>query len=276
MSAMDDLSTFTTQFDDALSPQDSALRINWYNGAPLLRTSGAFFVPARRLEAFGIEGLGSPWKPVARVFASGDEEEGWETTRLKVAPIGIRTQDVAIKADGMLEFLTGRLTRDQRPVGWSIYTELLCMIEGWDGPVKWSAKRIKTSMAIINGWRAYRKEILDEARRARKNPRIPAWAFWVEISSATDAKGKPVYEDTSEGGPKITPPLWRWSEGSVEDRIRQMYVGKAKLEQGEALREEFNEFFTTNIDGSPVAVKGGNGNGNGNGHEKSAPELDSF
>jgi hypothetical protein len=264
----DDLSTFATAYDDAMGLSDGSLRINWYNGAPMMRTPGAFFVSTRRLEGLGIDGLGAPWRKVDRVFASGDAEEGWETQALKVAPIGIRTQDVVIKPDGGLEFLSGRVSKEGRPAGWSIYTELLCMIEGFDGPVKWSAKRIKTSMAIINGFRLYRKEVLDEARRARKNPRIPSWAFWVLIKSEVDGKGKPVYQDTTEGGPKVTPPQWGWPSGTTEDRVSAMYVGKRLLHKGEELRSEFNAFFTTSIGGDPV--------GGGAVAAVAAPELDSF
>ena len=262
-----DLNTFATAYDDAHVVADGSLRINWYNGAPMLRTPGAFFIPDRRLEALGIEKLSHPWKPVERVFASGVAELGWETTSLRVAPIGLRTQDCAIKADGGLEFLQGRVSKEARPAGWSIYVELLCMVEGWEGPVKWSAKRIKTSMAIINGFRLFRKEILDEARRSRKNPRIPSWAFWVEVKSEVDSKmGKPIYQDTTEGGPKVTPPQWRWPAGTPEDRIAAMYVGKAMLLRGEALRTEFDSFFTTSINGDPV----------GGAATSAAPELDSF
>ena len=273
--SLSDLDTFSTQYDDNFSTGDGSLRINWYNGAPMMRTPGAFFVAQRRLEQVGTDTLGSPWKKVTRVFASGEEEDGWETTKLKIAPIGIRTQDVNVKTDGVLEFLQGRFSREMRPAGWSIYTELMCMIEGWDGPVKWSAKRIKTSMAIINGWRAFRKEILDEARRSRKNPRIPAWAFWVTVASALDSKGKPVYEDTSETGPKVTPPVWQWPVGTTEERIAAMYVGKTLLDRGETLRSDFNTFFTTNVDGSPNGSHGATPNGP-NGTHGAAPELDSF
>jgi hypothetical protein len=276
--SLSDLDTFSTQYDDTFSTGDGSLRINWYNGTPMLRTPGAFFVSQRRLEQVGADSLDNPWKKVTRVFASGEEEDGWETAKLKLAPIGIRTQDVNIKPDGVLEFLTGRFSRENRPSGWSVYTELLCMVEGWDGPVKWSAKRIKTSMAIINGWRAYRKEILDEARRTRKNPRIPAWAFWATVASAVDAKGKPIYEDTSENGPKVTPPVWQWPLGSTEERISAMYVGKTMLNRGEALRSEFNMFFTTNVDGSPNGSGNGGVNPSNGSHSthNTAPELDSF
>jgi len=268
------LDSFSTQYDDGFAQGDGSLRINWYNGAPMLRTPGAFFVTKRRMEALGVEALGSPWREVTRVFASGEEEDGWETAKLRISPIGVRTQDCAVKTDGGLEFLTGRYTKENRPPGWSIYVELMCMIEGFSGPVKWSAKRIKTSMAIINGWRAYRKEILDEARRARKNPRIPAWAFWVTVSSAVDAKGKPVYEDTSEGGPKVTPPMWQWPVGTTEQRIAAMYVGASLLHQGRDIRESFDTFFTTNIDGTPTDAASAKSTSTP--VSATAPELDSF
>lgn len=239
------LDTFATQYTDNAPQGDGLLRINWYNGDPKLKTPGAFFVAQKSLDALGIEAPGAPWKPVTRTFSTGNSEDGYEAPALKLMTIGARQQDCTIDTDGNLTWLEGRTDKNARPNGWSVFAELLCVAQGFGhGPVVWRSKRVKTSMGMLVGiLGTYRRELLDEVKKARKNPKIPAWAFWLPIRGAVDAKGAPVYEKT-QGAP-VTPPTLVLPDGDALERAKALFVGGELLSYGEAIRGEYDAWLST-------------------------------
>lgn len=254
------LDNFATQYTDNAPSGDGLLRINWYNGDPKQRTPGAFFVPQKSLDALGLEAPGAPWKPVTRTFSTGNSEDGYEATALKLMAIGVRQQDCTIDTEGNITWLEGRTDKAHRPNGWSVFAELLCVVQGFQhGPVVWRSKRVKTSMGMLVGiLGTYRRELLDEVKKARKNPKIPAWAFWLPVRAALDPKGAPVYEKT-QGSP-VTPPTLVLPDGDVMARATALFVGADLLTYGEELRGQFDTWLVTKPgDAAPVATETNNG-----------------
>lgn len=240
------LDTFTTAYTDNTPTGDGLLRINWYNGDPKQRTPGAFFVSSRKLEALGLEAPTAPWKETERTFSSGKSEQGYEAPALKLMAIGTRQQDCIVSGDdGSLTWLDGRTDKNSRPQGWSVYVELLCVAQGFShGPVVWSSKRVKTSMGILVGvLGTYRRELLDEVKKARKNPKIPAWAFWLPVRGAVDAKNTPIYEKTA--GAVVTPPTLVLPAGEVGEVAKSLFVGGELLAYGEQVRGEWDAWLRT-------------------------------
>ena len=119
--------------------------------------------------------------------------------------------------------------------------EVLVMAQGLDTPVVWSSKRIKTSMGLVSMLREYRTALLEPFRRERKNPGVPSWAFWLPVRGEVDARKQPVYEKTK--GSPVTPPKLILPDGDVATMARALYVGKALLERGEALRAQYDAWL---------------------------------
>lgn len=257
------LDTFTTAYTDNTPQGDGLLRINWYNGDPKQRTPGAFFVSHKSLEAMGVEAPGAPWKEATRTFSTGTTDEGYEASALKFMAIGVRQQDVVLDGEGrVVEWLEGRTAKEARPDGWSVVVELLCIAQGFQhGPVVWRSKRVKTSMAMVASiLPTYRKELLDEVKKARKNPKIPAWAFWLPIRGAVDAKGAPVYEKTA--GAMVTPPTLVLPAGDAVEVAKSLFVGGELLSYGEQMRGEWDTWLTTKPgDARAQAVEAPHNNG---------------
>lgn len=239
------LDTFATQYNEPTQGGDGLLRIHWYNGEPKLKTPGAFFVEESRLEALGLAAPTAPWKPETRTFEDGTTKSGYGVSAVKLMAIGLRQQDIVIGEDNSITWLETRPQKQQRPDKWSIYVEMLCVVKGFDhGPVVWASRRIKSSMGILAGvLGAYRREILDEVRKAKKNPKIPAWAFWLPVRGAVDAKNAPVYEQTK--GKPVTPPIFVRPEGEVMDVAKSLFVGSELLAYGEALRGQYDTWLAT-------------------------------
>jgi hypothetical protein len=248
------LDTFTTAYNEPAQGGDGLLRIHWYNGEPKMKTPGAFFVEAGKLEALGIEAPGAPWKPETRTFEDGGSKDGYGTPALKVMAIGARQQDIIIGDDGALTWLEGRTEKGNRPEKWSIFVEMLCVVQGFQhGPVVWSSRRIKSSMGILAGvLGAYRRELLDEVKKARRNPKIPAWAFWLPVRGAVDAKGAVIYEQTK--GKPVTPPTLVLPDGDAMARASALFVGSELLSYGEAIRGEYDTWLNTKPGDARVAA----------------------
>lgn len=239
------LDTFTTAYTEQQQGGDGLLRINWYNGEPKMKTPGMFFVESAKLEAMGLEAPGAPWKPETRTFEDGTSKDGYAAPALKLMAIGARQQDIIIGDDNSLTWLDGRTEKGKRPERWSVFVELLCVAQGFQhGPVVWSSRRIKSSMGILIGvLGTYRKELLDEVKKARRNPKIPAWAFWLPVRGAVDAKGAPIYEQTK--GKPVTPPTLVLPHADPMENAKALFVGGEMLAYGEQVRGEWDAWLST-------------------------------
>lgn len=260
MTDLASLDTFATAYTDNAPQGDGLLRINWYNGDPKQRTPGAFFVPQKSLDALGVEAPSAPWKATTRTFSTGNSEDGYEAPALKLMAIGVRQQDCCIDAEGNITWLETRTDKTNRPSGWSVFVEMLCIAQGFQhGPVVWRSKRVKTSMAMVASiLPTYRREMLDEVKKAKRNPKIPAWAFWLPIRGAVDPKGAPVYEKT-QGAP-VTPPTLVLPQLAGEELWKALYVGGELLAYGEQVRGEYDAWLTTrpgDARSAPVDVNNG-------------------
>lgn len=238
---INDLASFSSAYSDNAPVGDGLARIHWHNGDPGAKTPGAFFLTKRNAENNSVTVHGSPWREITRQFRSGSSEDGYEARALKIAVLGVRQHDVTIDSDGVMTYV-GRTPRGAaRPAGWSLYVEILCMAQGLDQPVVWASKRIKTSMAMTTLLRAYRLELLEPIRQEKRNPNVPSWAFWLPIRGDVDAKRQPIYEKTK--GAPVTPPKLILPDGDVATMARALYVGKALLERGEALRAQYDAWL---------------------------------
>lgn len=238
---INDLTTFATAYQDNAPQGDGLCRINWLNGDLGSRTPGAFFVTRRRIEAHGVTVEGSPWREIDRMFRSGSSESGYEARALKVAVLGVRQHDVTIDTDGVMTYIPRPPRGAPKPAGWSLYVEVLVMAQGLDTPVVWASKRIKTSMGLVSMLREYRTALLEPFRRERKNPGVPSWAFWLPVRGEVDARRQPVYEKTK--GSPVTPPKLILPDGDVATMARALYVGRALLDRGEALRAQYDAWL---------------------------------
>lgn len=240
---MDDiLKTFRSQYDDNTPIGDGLLRVNWYNGDPKQKTPGQFFVSRKRLEAAGVEPPSTPWVEAERTFSNGATEEGYALSQARIQFIGIRRQDCVLDVDGrIVQWLPPFTPRGARPEGWSIYVEALICTPGFDVPLVWASKRVKTSMGILVALRDLRNLVVEPARRHYNNRSIPVYAFWALVRGDVDARGAPVYERTS--GAPVTPPKLVTLDAQPPELFRKLFVGRDLLERAEALRVEYDEWL---------------------------------
>ncbi len=194
-------------------------RMWWHNGIKQAKTSGSFYTRASEFP----NGLPTPWASDDRF----EGEQGYSTSALKVAVLAKRTQAFVKPAEQgqPVEWLT------KWRAGASVYTELLCLIEGYDGPVVWAAKGL-TGKSVSEILRSYENGLLKEASRVAKRA-LPLWAFWLPISSKRLADGKPAYEDTGYGS-WVTPPALVLPEQAMD----ALYVGNDLIATGSDIWNE--------------------------------------
>jgi hypothetical protein len=206
-------------------------RIGWRNGDRKARTPGKFYTSANQYTTEPTD----PWQ-------SSDmytDEEGYETSLLRVAIIGVRAQWFRMDGDT-------RIWLQGYEQGARKFTEILCFAEGIDEPVVWSAKGL-TGMAITNKGGiipTYSNGLLREAKRLAGRKDLPLWSFWLPIATKIDNRGQVVYESTGYGNNVVTPPALHLPHDDHATNIEVLYVGNELVKWGDELRAEYGTWLT--------------------------------
>ncbi len=207
-------------------------RIGWRNGVKAAKMPGFFYAKAGDFP----DGLGAPWQ-AERVY---DNEDGYKALELRIAPIASRVQPFKDERDPV----TNRTIQGSRQWftkwerGMQLYTEILCLMEGYSGPVVFYSDGL-TGKAVGIALRTYQNGLLQEAARVAGQG-LPMWAFWLPIASKLQNDGKPAYEDTGYG-PFVTPPTLHLPENPLDT----LFVGPDVMEQATAIYQQHVKWATT-------------------------------
>lgn len=227
---------------------DGLPRIWWHNGDKKTKTPGDFYTRAE----YWVGELPEPWRPADRF----DNEAGFSAGVLKILPITYRSQAFLRTEQG------GKVRREYLPKwqpGASLHTEILCLAEGVEGPVVWSAKGM--TGAAITGRKGgifaqARQLLIGPAEKALKK-KVPMHAFWLPIGVKLK-DGKTDYVMLEQGS-VITPPALRLPALEGRDLLNALYTGKALIEEAGALREQYEDWrrelrANQDADAAPVAA----------------------
>lgn len=233
------MASFAEQITDIAIPEVAgsegaeAPRIWWRNGVKQAKTGGFFYTSDKEFPG----GLEAPWA-TKEVY---DGENGYVAERLRVAVLAKRSQPFRDPKDA-----SGKRDRTQ-PRQWGlkwepgmqIYTELLCFIEGYAGPVIWCADGL-TGKAVDAALKAYKTGLLAEGSRVAKRA-LPWWSFWLPVSTKLAGDGKVAYEDTGFGS-FVTPPALALGGNALDT----LFVGAEVLAAGaEVLNDSFAAWAKT-------------------------------
>ncbi len=226
MTNFEELSSFDYQtYNDAEG--DGLPRVWWHNGDKKTKTPGDFYTRAE----YWVGEPPGPWAPVDRF----DDEAGFAAPLLKVLPITYRSQAFRRIEQG------GKVRREYIPQwepGASLHTEILCLVEGLEGPVVWSAKGM-TGAAITGKSGIFvtaRKLLIGEAERRLKK-KVPMHAFWLPVG-VRQKDGKTDYV-TLDQGSVITPPALRLPALEGSPLLNALYAGRETIEYAGELRAEY-------------------------------------
>lgn len=215
---------FTPDHGDT-DPSDGYPRIIWLSTTKTAGVVGKFYAKA---DAVGT--MAGPWEAVERF----DDEQGYETSRLRIVPIRKRSQAYTEVTVGGLRSKTWE-THYKAGAGMRIYTELLCYVEGYDELVVWPIKGLvgRAVTAKTGSVFSDAKAVLVEAKKTAKGA-IPEFAFWVPISCPIGPKGKVVTTSTGYGSDVVLPQYDIDPATITRQTCIDLYVGKAMLAKADA------------------------------------------
>jgi len=228
----DALDFLTNEAEAAEVEAERPPRMYWHNGAKSKAgdTPGDFYISADEL----LDEPGAPWVPSKRF----DDEPGYAAELLHIAPILVRQQPYSVikgvnGAKDTWVWGAGRWQPGQR-----IYTEILCFVDGIAEPVNLivkglTGKAFSAKGGVLSTALAFRRE----AERVAKKP-LPPWAFWLPVATKKDAKGKIAFEDTGYGS-VVTPPVLYLPDGTTQERMQIMFIGKERYNEGFVIAEQF-------------------------------------
>ena len=200
-------------------------RIYWRHGAKQSGQGGFFYASSRDFAE-----LGAPWESV-EIY---DDEPGFKASTLKIAVIRKRSQAFTeYLPEGSKDKV--KIWHEHWKLGRQLYTELLCMMEGYDGLVTLVAKGL-TGKALtaknVGILPRHAELVMKEAQKTWKGAgQVPPWAFWVPIGTKLTAKGKPEFVDTGYGS-TITPPDLAISGEVTREVLKSLFVGRELLDIG--------------------------------------------
>lgn len=182
-------------------------------------------------------------------------EKGWEISSVRILPLLKRTQAYTLSEDGKTKIWHPHFKKD---AGMSLYTELLCWLDGHTEPVIMTSKGFaatRMTAAKQSVLADHKKLIIDRANETA-SPALAPWAFWCELGGAFDGD-KPVFIEVGKTV-KISLHdivLYRThAENIKEDKRRAadtylvtaqrsellaLFVGKPLYKQVTEIREEF-------------------------------------
>ncbi len=203
---------------DAPKESNREPRLYWRNGVKQARTPGFWYVKAEDQTT----PPAAPWKATDRY----DGEDGYEAEALRVAPIGYRSQPFRTTGEGPAK---RTIWCDKWAPGMSIYTEVLCYVEGLTGVQILTCKGM-TGKAIMDIFAEAKKTLRAYASKVA-GKQLPAWAFWLPMSQLRDAKGGVVYSDTGHGSFTTAPALLLPGD-DMDACASALYTGDAILAAG--------------------------------------------
>lgn len=218
----------------------------WFNGNKIAKTPGCFYIKEAELASPPAE----PWELDTRF----DGEIGFSATSLKIAYIAHRAQAFTEDDSGAYK---KKVWLKQWEQGARIQTDILCFVQGIEGPVVLSVKGLtgKAFTAKKDSILAeYRAGLLREASRI-EGRKLPAWSFWLPISTKLTSAGGVEYADT--GYKSVTTPPALFIPDLSEQTITDLFVGLDVLRYGDELRIEFDTWLKTqrgNIAPEPAPV----------------------
>ena len=220
------------------SYQQGYPRIYWFNGAKQAQTGGRFYTSEKEFAS-----LDEPWTPVSW-FKDGD---GFTTDTLSIIPIRKRYQAYFETTEGNRKVKTW-LPAGKYETGARIYTEILCLMQGYDGLVILAVKGL-TGKALTNKttgiFTQFRDTVVATAKETlKKGKKIPPFAFWIPITTQRDTKNRVVYTDTGHGSTVTLPALDIKGEVTRET-AKRLYVGPDLLGRLADMYAEHNEWRVT-------------------------------
>ncbi len=229
--------------------QTSLGKFWWSHGKKVqkIMVSGRFYTSGNMFNA-----------PPSSEWISSDlySDEGWETPAVRIAPLLKRSQPFTQDSDGNKTWL---LPSEYKKGITKIYTEILCMMQGYPDPViltckGWTAARICGAKRSV--FTDHKALIIDEANKTAKSP-LPPYAFWMDIGGAYGKDGKPVFVDVSKEPKNELHDiiLQRTAAEHIPEALRRspddcrapanrtelvsLYVGKESLYELTAIREQY-------------------------------------
>ena len=211
---------------------DGLGRFRWNNGLKVGRNGSAGCWYAKS-ESF--HSLPPHWQA-----SSLYGEDGYEAVRINMIPLLKRSQPFSV-VDGMATWHT-----EWRPnMGMKMYTEVLCLIEGYNQPLVmtgkgWAASRITH---YKRGCFAEQHEYVTSVASKLAGMTLQPWAFWHSIGGAYDKKHEPMFVEVGSGTQKthlhdITLGI---AQQATEQEIDALYVGDALYAQATDI---YNEYMT--------------------------------
>jgi len=214
------LNDFDFQDDEQVGYQGYP-RIWWFNGVKQAGTAGHFYTSENEFDT----PLGAPWTKVQR-FQDGD---GYVTEKLSIIPIRKRYQAFHRDANDRKR----KVWLDKWEDGASLYTEILCFMQGYDGLVILAVKGL-TGKALTGKttgvFAMFADSVMAEAKKTmKKGAKLPPFSFWIPISCAKK-NGRVEYQETKYGS-FVTPPVLAIGEPVTRETALKLYVGKDMLEK---------------------------------------------
>jgi len=213
-------------------------KIWWFNGVRQAGTAGHFYTSEKEFP----QGLSNPWQPVSRF----NDSDGFVAETLCIIPIRKRYQPY--KRDPMdSKRKIWYPANAEWEVGMSIYTEILCFMEGYDGLVVLAVKGL-TGKALTNRvdgiFKRHAELVITTAKKtAKKGAKIPPYMFWVPISTKRMANGKVEYRDTGHSSITTPPDLALQFTGEpTRDDIKKWYIGSEMLVKAREAYESHAEW----------------------------------
>lgn len=212
-------------------------KIWWFNGVRQAGTAGHFYTSEKEFP----NGLGKPWQPVSRF----NDADGFVAETLNIIPIRKRYQP--FKKDPMdSKRKIWYPANAEWEVGMTIYTEILCFMEGYDGLVVLAVKGM-TGKALTNRvdgvFKRHADGVLTVAKKtAKKGAKIPPYMFWVPITCKRTKNGKVDYQDTGHSSTITPPDLGMNVDDLTREDIKPWYVGGEMLEKAKEAYESHAEW----------------------------------
>lgn len=212
-------------------------RLYWHNGDRRAKTPGSFYTNADEYTDPPIK----PWALVDRFQG----EQGYTTTLLKIAIIGIRMQPFITDPQSKQ-----RIYIDAYRPGALIQTDVLCFADGITDPVVWRTKGL-TGKAVTDRARGivaqYRATLL-RAASAEAGKVMPLWTFWLPITGESE-RGVPIYRDTGHGS-YVTPPILHPQATETTPKVMdRLFVGAELLAFGADVRRQYDGWLKERLSG---------------------------
>jgi len=227
MSNIDELNDYDVPAEQTRDG-DGMPRIWWKYGNQAAKMSGFFYTKP----ADYVDDLIAPWAE-ADVY---EGEVGAKAETLRILPIIRRAQPYTKDQE------TGRRTYAERwREGMQIHTELICFVEGIDGPAVLSYHGVtgramdgKTSGIIPTATRL----LAAEATRLYKKT-IGLSAFWLPIGPARTTQGKVDFQRLTQGSVVNAPALCLPVGLEGKALLSACYAGRETVEAAAAVRKQY-------------------------------------